>query len=169
MDIVFSFLLIGLMLVVIGYDLRHYIIPNWLNALVLAIYPFWYFLAPVTPDILLALGMFVGLFAVGFLMFSLKWLGGGDVKLLAVLGLYTGLTDQGVALLIYMALMGGLLSVVVVLLRVMLTHKYKETKPRIFRHKEPIPYGLAIASAFIVLVFRGSLPGFAEVNLLGLL
>jgi prepilin peptidase CpaA len=167
MVIVFSLIFLALMLVVVWFDATRFVIPNWLNLLILLLFPVWFLLSPAPQDIGSSLLMFAILLGIGFVIFALRLMGGGDVKLLTVLGLYTGFTQEALHLIIFMALAGGVLSMVVIMLRVML--RRREHKPRIFCHKEPIPYGLAIAFGFAVLVLRGSLPGFGEVSLLNFL
>lgn len=160
----FPFVLCAAMLLVIAWDATHYIIPNWLNALLLILYPLWWFTAPAAPDWAGALGMFALCFAVGFGLFALGLMGAGDVKLLSVLGLYVGFSEAGLALIIYMALLGGVLSLLLIILRRVLAGWKR--RPRLLRKKEPVPYGLAIAGSFLWLLFTGRVPGMAEINVL---
>ncbi|MBN8543897.1 MAG: prepilin peptidase [Alphaproteobacteria bacterium] len=142
------------MLAVIFYDTREFIIPNTLVVAIAMLYlPGFYFLGlnPIngltTGGIVLVLGM--GLFA-------LKVMGGGDIKLLAALALWTGWSTVTVNFLIYMAVFGGLFAVAVVVLRKFAIF-LPVNLPRILRAGEPIPYGVAIALAFIMVLWDGQI------------
>ena len=158
-DLVFvsSLFLSICMLAVVYYDTRYYLIPNWLNLLLLAAFPVWAWIVLPEPEWLMRVSMFGILFAVGFALFSLRIMGGGDVKLLAVLGLYTGLNETGLALVVYMAVLGGVLSLVVLALRMLLPAFRLKRIPTLFTMGQPIPYGLAIAGAFLFLIWSGRL------------
>ncbi len=69
-------------------------------------------------------------------MFALKWMGGGDVKLLTALALWIE-PEWFLRLLIVMALVGGLLTIVMGA-----WHVARRQKDRL-----AIPYGVAIAVA----------------------
>lgn len=113
------------------------------------------------PDWFSGLLMFAALLGAGFGLFCLRVLGGGDVKLLAVLGLYTGWSENGLALIIYMAFLGGILSLLVMLARAMMpaigVRLGLKTLPRLLTMGQPIPYGLAIAGSFLLLIWTGRL------------
>lgn len=142
------------MLAVIFYDMSAFIIPN---PLVLALALLWlpaaYFLgldwqnSLITGGIVLVLGMGI---------FALKIMGGGDIKLLAALTLWTGWSSVTVNFLIYMAVFGGLFAVILLILR-KFAFFLPLTLPRILRAGEPIPYGVAIALAFIMVLWDGQI------------
>jgi len=163
MLILVALILSGFMVAVIFYDARYYIIPNWLNAALLLIYPVWYFVAPAPLDVMSALIMFGILFTSGFIMFALRIMGGGDVKLLAVCGLYMGCSAPGLHFVIYTALLGGLLSIVLIASRLVVPIYYAKSNradiPLIFTMGGPVPYGLAIAGAFLMVLWLGKMPG----------
>lgn len=107
--------LIALLLWAAVGDIRHYIIPNRLNALIaLLALPYWWVLAggdwsalgtiALTQTIIAGIGFAVcaGLFAIGAF-------GGGDVKMLAALLLWVPAEQIGLVLVI-MSLSGGLLA-----------------------------------------------------------
>lgn len=152
-----------LMLAVIYLDATRYIIPNWLNGAILLLYPAFLLLNGGGISIGSGLIMAGVLFAFGFLVFWLGLMGGGDVKLLTVLGLWTGFGYAGLGFVIYTTLYGGLLAAVVLairgVIRVMSTPEYHDTLPRILRRKEPVPYGLAIAFGFLTVLWLGVVPG----------
>lgn len=66
--------------------------------------------------VLLSLAIGSGVLVVGYLLFALRWMGGGDAKLMAVMCLWLG--DQASAFLVVTAIAGGVLAIVLPLLRV---------------------------------------------------
>ncbi|MET0268741.1 MAG: prepilin peptidase [Duganella sp.] len=95
----------------------------------------------------------------GYLLFAMRWVGAGDVKLMAVLCLWLG--DQSFAFLIITSLCGGMLALALPLLRSMemvlalLVVRLQNmlpggpwALPMALREQSPhgIPYGLAIAA-----------------------
>ncbi len=155
----FALLSIFYILVMI-YDAKHYIIPNWLNLAILAAYPLMYFVGWPEPW-WSGIAAFAVMLAFGMALFFIGIMGGGDVKLLAVSVLWTGWTEISLQFIIYTALAGGLLAIIVLVLRrllVPLLFKGKEL-PRILMRGQPIPYGIAIAMAFLFLLFSGRIEG----------
>jgi prepilin peptidase CpaA len=87
--------------------------------------------------------------AVGFALFALRWIGGGDAKLAAATTLWLGF---GLTLpyLVYAALAGGVLTLAILTLRrVPLTPflaRYRWLE-RLHDRKSGVPYGVALAVA----------------------
>lgn len=151
------------MLGVVYYDLTRYLIPNWLNGLLLALYPVMLLMNPLPVDWMQGLMVMGGCFAAGFAIFALRIMGGGDVKMLTVCGLWTGAAAIPDFLFVT-ALLGGLLTLLLIVLRYAaawwFAHKQGEqTIPRLLTYGEPVPYGLAISGAFLILLWMGKLPG----------
>ncbi len=96
---------------------------------------------------LLVFGITLG---IGIILFARGWLGGGDVKLLAASALWFNFA-QGLSLFAAITLGGGLLAVLLIVMRRMLpVSLYLRSGWPVLRPKGPIPYGLAIAfGAFI--------------------
>lgn len=160
--LILAIILSALMLLVFYYDATRYIIPNWLVGLVILLYPPVYFLAEAAPDWQMALATFAGLFTVGFILFSTNIMGGGDVKLLAACGLWTGIKALP-AFLIYTSLLGGALGILLIAGRPLMAFGWLKLfparpLPRIFEKSAPIPYGLAIAGAMLILIWIQKLP-----------
>ena len=92
--------------------------------------------------------VFLAVLAAGVPLFATGKMGGGDVKLLACLGLWVNLSD-GVWLLASSLIAGGILAIIYILVRVRqgagLGKKYQS---------KGIPYGIAIAAG-ASLVFAG--------------
>jgi prepilin peptidase CpaA len=159
----FAIALLLCMLWVLVSDAVLYIIPNTLNALILGLYV----VAAITLPIagwLPALGAGALVLLIGLGMFSLGLMGGGDIKLLVVLSVWTGWSMATPQFIFLTAIFGGLLVVVVLLLRLIvppLWLKLRPTKnlPRLFTRKEPVPYGIAIAAAFAWLVWMDRVAG----------
>ena len=84
----------------------------------------------------------LAILAIGTPLFAAGWLGGGDVKLLAALGLWFDL-NAAVGLIVAVLLAGGMVSVVYLVI-------WRMTQRR-RRSDNRIPYGLAIvAGAFFI-------------------
>lgn len=145
-----------LMLVVVYLDLTRFRIPNALVAALLLLYPVMLFFVPVPPPWIPAVIIGIAAFVVGFLIFVTKLMGGGDIKLLSVCALWTGPSMIG-SFLIYTALFGGVLSIVLWLLRPLCARA--ANLPRVLRVGEKVPYGIAIAAAFLFLLWKGRIPG----------
>lgn len=158
-----AILLSVLMALVCYYDATRYLIPNWLVGLVMVLYPTACLMMESTPDWQGALVAFGGLFLFGIILFAGNIMGGGDVKLLAACGLWTG-TQALVSFLIATSLLGGALTLLLILGRPVLGYlwlRFNSTKvlPRIFEKSAPIPYGLAIAGAMLMALWNQQLPG----------
>lgn len=161
--LVLAIILSILMLLVLFFDIRSYLIPNWLVGAVLAFYPALLMLSPIAIDWKMALASMLGSFVVGFILFSSKVMGGGDVKLLAACCLWTGTTALPTYLL-YTSGLGGILSILLLAGRPVVYYyaarlRPDQPVPRLFRHGEPVPYGVAIAGAFLILLWAEMLPG----------
>ena len=154
-------ILTALMAMVIWLDATRYRIPNWLNGVLLVLFLPWAVWVHPQIDWISSLLMFALLLGGGFALFALRFMGGGDVKLLAVLGLYVGFSQAGLALVIYMALLGGVLSVALLALRAIVPALLPKlgirTIPPLFSMGQPVPYGLAIAGAFLMVLWTGRL------------
>ena len=124
------------LLVAAATDWRRRQIDNWLNlAIALAAPLFWWASGlSLWPDVALQLGVGVAAFAVFAAMFAMKWMGGGDVKLLTALALWVP-PLAFMKLLIAMALAGGVLTV-----GLGIWHVTRRRKDRL-----AVPYGVAIA------------------------
>ncbi|WP_240232072.1 A24 family peptidase [Devosia lacusdianchii] len=87
--------------------------------------------------------------AVGFVLFALRWIGGGDAKLAAATALWLGF---GLTLpyLVYAAVLGGVLTLAILALRrlplmpVLSRYGWLE---RLYNPKSGVPYGVALAIA----------------------
>ncbi|HYD25488.1 MAG TPA: prepilin peptidase [Croceibacterium sp.] len=119
-------------------DLRHRQIGNWLNgAIALAAPLFWWATGlALWPDVVLQLGVALATFAVLAVLFAIRAMGGGDVKLLTALALWIA-PAMFLKLIIMMALLGGVLTIAFGGWHIM----------RRQRDRLSIPYGVAISLA----------------------
>lgn len=117
-------------------DLRRRQIDNWLNAGIVLAAPLWWWATGMTlwPGVAMQVGFALVVFALLAVLFALRAMGGGDVKLLTALALWVP-PYAFLKLLVIMALAGGILTVLMGSVHVM-----RRRKDRL-----AIPYGVAIA------------------------
>jgi prepilin peptidase CpaA len=90
--------------------------------------------------------------AVAFLCFACRWIGGGDAKLAAATALWLGFGNL-FDYLIYASILGGALTLLIVLFRTMPLPAVLagvEWAERLHRHDAGIPYGIALAAAALI-------------------
>lgn len=94
------------------------------------------------------------LLAVGFVLFSFGWIGGGDAKLMAATALWFGWSFHLVEYILVSAILGGELTIVLLLLRgrplPAFFHK-TEWVLRLHDEKTGVPYGIALAAAALTI------------------
>lgn len=98
-----------------------------------------------------------GVLVVGFAFFALGWMGGGDAKLAAVTALWLG-ADHTLNYLLYTALIGGALTLVILQFRMMSLPAILGNVPwiaRLHSHTTGVPYGVAMALSALI-VFPGT-------------
>ena len=144
---------------VIVLDASRYTIPNTLNGGLLLFTAFAALVLPFSLTALLAAAVVLG---AGLLLFFLGLMGGGDVKLLVVLTLWTGWGAATVSFLFLTAIAGGLLVVALLLLRALIPTLFfgadpTRKIPAIFTRGQPVPYGIAIAAAFLWMLWTGQI------------
>ncbi|MDB5438429.1 MAG: pilus assembly protein CpaA [Caulobacteraceae bacterium] len=140
----------ALMLAAALKDVTSYTIPNWISLTLVAVFPFAAFAAHLP---LMAVGLaftcgLAGLIA-GMAMFALRWIGGGDAKLLAAAALWLS-WPAAPTFLIITSLAGGVLTLIILGLRSDWARPYLPVGPAWFQHlmepKGALPYGVAIAA-----------------------
>ena len=164
-DVDFRYILLAglaIALVVAAYtDIRRRQIDNWLNGAIAAAAPLYWWASGLSlwPGVAWQLGMAVVTLLVLAVLFAVRAMGGGDVKLLTALALWIQ-PLWFVRLLIGMALIGGLLTIVLGAWHVM-----RRRKERL-----AIPYGVAISSAglwVLAVQFIPALSGTAQLGAAG--
>ena len=130
------------------HDLITMKIPNWISGLlILGFFPAALALGLPLSVTGLSVGLAVVALFVGAGMFALRWLGGGDAKLLAAVMLWLG-ASGGLPFLLFTAMAGGGLCLLLILARAHL-QLYAVSGPswlgRLLEPKGDVPYGVAIA------------------------
>jgi Flp pilus assembly protein protease CpaA len=101
--------LVALLALAALIDLRERRIPNWLTGGVAALYPLYVLASPMPVASLgVALAVAAAVFVFGFVLFARQLIGGGDVKLIAAVTLWTGLDHLALFALITSLAGGGL-------------------------------------------------------------
>jgi len=160
MAVILTFLMITVMIT----DMTHFIIPNSLVIAILLLYPILLYTAPVRPDWKIGLLIALAVFAAGFLLFAFQIMGGGDIKLLVAASLFAG-KDGFPEFIMGVGIFGGLLAVILLLLRQIIPYLFLKLKrpptsiPRLLTTDQPAPYGVAIATAFLIVLWSGKIPG----------
>jgi prepilin peptidase CpaA len=161
-DIEFRYLLLGCLaialLVAAFTDIRRRQIDNWLNGAIAATAPLYWWACGMAlwPDVAWQLGVALATFAFLAVLFAIRAMGGGDVKLLTALALWIEPT-WFVRLLIGMALIGGLLT-----LALGAWHVIRRRKDKL-----AIPYGVAISAAGIWVIAAQFQPVFQSASVNG--
>jgi prepilin peptidase CpaA len=138
-----------------GWDIASFTIPNFLQLALIASFAVFIIatgMAPATIGGHLLAG-FLGL-VVGFTLFALGYIGGGDAKLFACVVLWLGFTNL-VDYAIVASIMGGALTLAILGLRQLPLPALFTRQTWILRlhdAKGGIPYGVALAAgAFLIL------------------
>jgi prepilin peptidase CpaA len=138
-----------------GWDLASFTIPNFLNLALPLFFAGFAIAAGLTwPTIgwhLLAglLGLFIG-----FTLFALGYIGGGDAKLFAAVALWLGFKDL-LSYALLASVMGGALTLTMLLLRqcpLPLSLARQNWIVKLHDARSGIPYGVALAAGAFVLL-----------------
>ena len=106
--VLFSFVV--LMALAAISDVRSFTIPNRLNLAIFALYPVYVLASPKPIDWQGALFCGALAFGIGAIMFAMRWIGGGDVKMMAVTAIWAG-PGLIFEMLMVVCVVGGLYSV----------------------------------------------------------
>jgi len=140
------------------YDLFTMTIPNKITLCLVASFAIFAPLAGMGWETALwHVGVAIAVLIVGFGLFSLGVMGGGDAKLIAASALWFG-TAFTLPYLLAASVLGGLLTLLIVIARrVMLPNKLLSVGwiARLLDKKQGIPYGAALGPAALY-VFAGS-------------
>lgn len=164
MSLLFIMILTVLMLMVMITDFTRFLIPNKLVLAVLAVYPLMLLLVHFRPDWYWDIAIALAMLAVGFALFALRLMGGGDIKLLFACSLFVG-KKAFLPFVIGVALWGGALALGLLFARELVPFIYAklgkkpDSIPRVFTAGQPAPYGLAIAASFLWLLWSGEITG----------
>lgn len=130
-------------------DITSYTIPNWVSGGLLLGFALAAPAMGLSPQ---TIGVHAGIGAIalvaGMIMFALRWVGGGDAKLLAAAGLWMG-WPATVDFLLTTGLAGGALAMFLMTLRSIQFRTFAQMGPawigRLATPGESVPYGAAIA------------------------
>jgi len=142
----------GTMLTAAAKDATSMTIPNWISLAVIAgfviVTPFvWQGLDTFITHLLVGLSFFL----VGFVMFALGWLGGGDAKLMAATALWWQ-WDEAVIYIFYTTMLGGALAILLVFGRRYIPSSVltADWAHHLFKDEKKMPYGLALAGGALL-------------------
>jgi len=144
----FGILLAVLLLMAAWTDVRTRTISNELNAAIalLAIAYWWAIGETLWPDIALRIGVAFVIFGIFAVLFMLRMMGGGDVKMIAALALWLPFHAL-IVMLTVMALAGGVITV-----GLLIRQRWRPNAER-----PEIPYGVAIAIGGLWVIANGLL------------
>jgi prepilin peptidase CpaA len=139
-----ALLAIALIVAAVG-DWRRRLIENWLTGGIALTAPLLWVAQGygLWPDIGVQVLLALGLFLFFLIFFAMGAMGGGDVKLIAALGLWFPIGHM-MNLLVIMSILGGVLTLA------MLIHHRVSRKPG----RPEIPYGIAISAAGLWIIFQ---------------
>lgn len=145
---IFGILLAVLLLMAAWTDIKTRTISNELNAAIalLAIGFWWVAGENLWPDVAIRIGLALLIFALFTLLFVLRMMGGGDVKMISALALWLPFNALLVMLTV-MALAGGVITLVL-----LIRHRWRPNAAR-----PEVPYGVAIAIGGLWVIANGLL------------
>lgn len=138
-----------------GWDLASFTIPNFLQLAIIAAFAVFAMAIGIPVSELGGhlLAAFIAL-AIGFTLFALGYVGGGDAKLFAVIALWFGFRDLANFALVA-SLMGGGLTLMMITIRRMPLPALLAGQAWIARlhdEKAGIPYGVALAAGALAIL-----------------
>ena len=135
-------------------DGLHYRIPNKICVAMLVVFPLFITTAPQIIDWKQNIMVFVLILISGFAMFMGNLAGAGDIKLLAVTGLWAG-PHLVAVFLVGTAVAGGFVALGMALLTHIRNRSARlNQQPAVAVAKVPIPYGIAIAAGGLNVIYR---------------
>jgi prepilin peptidase CpaA len=154
-ELIVLIVLPALLVLAAGWDIASFTIPNFLQLALIAAFCVFAFAIGMAPAAIGGhlLAGFVGL-AIGFTLFALGYIGGGDAKLFACVALWFGFVNF-VDYALVAAIMGGALTLLILGMRSLPLPAYLDAQAwirRLHDAKGGIPYGVALAAgAFLIL------------------
>lgn len=134
-------------------DMAKLRISNIFPLLVMGLFVVWVAVTGWQNDIWHNGTLFLAVFALGCLLFALRWMGGGDVKLLAACALWFD-WNAALAWFVYVTVGGGILALLIIAGRRLVPRTTREgSSLAIFAMSGPIPYGVAIALGTIMALY----------------
>jgi prepilin peptidase CpaA len=138
-------------LVIVGAlsDITTMTIPNWISlALIGLFFPAALAAHLSFAEVAVNVGVGVAALVIGMVMFALRWVGGGDAKMMAAASLWLGLTGLP-SYILWVAISGGIFAVLLMQAR-MWGQAYAHRAPpwvgKLLQPKGDIPYGVALCA-----------------------
>lgn len=130
------------------FDMFTMRIPNWISAALIIVFALIAVLTAM-PIQMIGMHLLVGVIvlAVGFILFALRIIGGGDAKAAAAIALWMG-TQDIMPFLFYASLFGGGLTLLIIFFRRFVPETALPKWEWLFRlhdKKQGAPYGIALA------------------------
>ena len=146
----YTFLLVLPLLVIVAAlnDLTTMKIPNWISVvLIVSFFPVAFLFKLPLIVVGTSVGLAIAALLISMVMFALKWIGGGDAKLIAASVLWLGVSAS-LPFVMYTAVAGGAFCLLLIMARKNLP-LFSQIGPtwvtRLMQPKGDIPYGVAIA------------------------
>lgn len=134
-------------------DLTSMKIPNWISGLlILGFFPAAIAVGLPPLTITAHVGVAILALMIGMGMFALRWLGGGDAKLMAAVCLWLGFSGSGLFVL-WTGVMGGLFCLILMFARSHVAPFVADGPgwvSQLMQPKGDIPYGVAIAAGALL-------------------
>ncbi len=149
--------LISVLIMAAISDIRSFRIPNVFSLILLLIYPLHVLFSPTPIDVANGLIVAGGVFACGAVFFALRWMGGGDVKLMTACALWAG-ADRLADFVLVMAVIGAAMALFMVsgyrfsLALTLDGNKFSRMRETLLG--VTLPYGLAISAGGIFVACR---------------
>jgi len=145
---IFGTLLAVMLLMAAWSDIKTRTISNELNAAIAIVAViFWIIVGePLWPDIAIRIAVAVAIFAIFALLFVLRMMGGGDVKMIGALALWLPLKAL-FAMITVMAISGGVIAA-----GLLIRQRWRPNA-----EKPEVPYGVAIALGGLWVIANGLL------------
>lgn len=153
-----TFITICFLTYAIFTDVRNFTIPNFVSLAIILFFVPWAFTVDFSLDAVASRFLVAAaVLAIGFFLFMLRVLGGGDVKLIAAVSLWIG-PENILQFFFLIALIGGVLGLVLILFRRMTLpqglRQYSWVEKQ-YSNTTEVPYALAISPAAIYILLNG--------------
>lgn len=137
------------LLIAAANDIYEFKIPNWISIILVAAYPAAGFAVGASPHVMIE-GTLIGAAAltIGFALFAVKIVGGGDAKLFAATAPWLGFVGLG-GFLFYTAMAGLFLAIAMGTFRklpVLPVYAHAPWLIKLHERKKDLPYAVAIAA-----------------------
>ena len=137
-------------------DFRKLTIPNWISLVLVGTFAFYGAANWTSINILQHLAVAGAVFILGIAFFAMNWFGGGDVKFLTAVALWTGM-EHAPKMVLLMCLLGGAFAIGLIVLQKVLNHRpaFGMNIPILqnlvaFAEKGVCPYGVPIGFAALL-------------------